>query len=183
MTPGTRQNRGHEKEVAAVGEKSAQGGITHVAPGRGESVWIGDRELITFKEKGKDTGGRFALVEVIGLPGSGPPPHVHRSVDEVYCLLEGELEVLDGDRTVRASAGSVFHVPKGTLHAWRNATDEPARTPFFIVPAGFEGFFEEAGVPASDTFSAPPPPTREDLERMTELGRKFDTEYPPVSGW
>jgi hypothetical protein len=60
-------------------------------------MWIRDRELVTFKERGKDTGGQFALVEVVGLPGSGPPPHIHHRVDEVYCLLEGELEVLDGE--------------------------------------------------------------------------------------
>ena len=79
--------------------------ITHVPPGGGKSVWIGDRELVTLKERGKDTGGRFALVEVVGLPGSGPPPHIHHSADEVYWLLEGELEVLDGERTFTAKAG------------------------------------------------------------------------------
>jgi hypothetical protein len=53
----------------------------------------------------------------------------------------------------------------------------------FIVPAGFEGFFEEAGVPGTDLSSPPPPPTPEELQRMVELGRKYDTEYPPVPGW
>lgn len=156
---------------------------THVAAGEGKSVWIGDRELVTLKERGKDTGGQFALVEVVGLSGSGPPPHIHHSVDEVYYLLEGELEVLDGERTFTAKAGSVFHIPKGTLHAWRNATTEPARTLLLIVPAGFEGFFEEAGVPSTDLSSPPPPPTPEQLQRMVELGRKYETEYPPLSTW
>src|ERR671911_2577093 len=105
-------------------------GITHVSPGGGKSVWIANNELVTFKETGRDTGGEFALVEVVGLPGSGPPPHIHHSVDEVYCLQEGELEVLNGDRTFTANAGSVFHIPKGTLHAWRNATT-PTRTLLF----------------------------------------------------
>jgi mannose-6-phosphate isomerase-like protein (cupin superfamily) len=161
----------------------AEDGITYVAPGRGKSVWIGDRELVTFKQTSTDTGGLFALAEVVGLPGSGPPPHIHHSVDEVYCLLEGELEILDGERTFTAEAGAVFRVPKGTLHAWRNATTEPARTLLFIVPAGFEGFFEEAGVPGTDISSPPPPPTPEELQSMVELGRKYNTEYPPVPGW
>ena len=156
--------------------------VTHVPPGGGESVWIANNELVTFKESGKDTGGLFALVEVIGLPGSGPPPHIHHGVDEVYCLLEGELEVLAGERAFTAEAGAVFHIPRGTLHAWRNATAEPARTLLFICPAGFEGFFEEAGVPG-DLSSPPPPPTPEDFQRMAEIGRKYDTEYPPHSAW
>ena len=157
--------------------------ITHVPPSEGESVWIGDRELVTFKETGNNTGGQFALVEVTGLPGSGPPPHIHHSVDEVYCLLEGELEVLDGERTFTANAGSVFHIPKGTLHAWRNATAKPARTLLFITPSGFEGFFEEAGVPGSDLSSPPPPPTPEDLQKMLDLGQKYQTEYPSLTKW
>jgi quercetin dioxygenase-like cupin family protein len=157
--------------------------VTFVPPSEGESVWIGDRELVTFKERGKDTGGHFALVEVIGLPGSGPPPHIHHRVDEVYCLLEGELKVLDGERTFTADAGSVFHIPKGTLHAWRNTTAKPARTLLFITPAGFEGFFEEAGVPGDDLSSPPAPPTPEDLQRMLELGQKYQTEYPWFPGW
>lgn len=47
-------------------------GVTHVPPGGGKSVWIANNELVTFKEMGRDTGGEFALVEVVGLPGSGP---------------------------------------------------------------------------------------------------------------
>ena len=156
--------------------------VAYVAPGSVGSVWIGDRELVTFKQTGAETGGLFALVEVVGLPGSGPPPHIHHRVDEVYCLLEGELEVLDGDRTFTAKAGSVFRIPKGTLHAWRNATAQPARTLLFIVPAGFEGFFEEAGVPG-DLSSPPPPPTPEDFQRMAEIGARNNTKYPPHPTW
>ncbi len=158
-------------------------GSTHIPPGGGKSVWIANNELVTFKVMGKDAGGEFALVEVVGLPGSGPPPHIHHSVTEVYSLLEGELEVLDGERTFTASKGSVFHIPKGTLHAWRNVTTAPARTLLLIVPAGFEGFFEEAGVPGTDLSSPPPPPTAEDFQRFVKIGRKYETEYPPVPSW
>jgi hypothetical protein len=53
----------------------------------------------------------------------------------------------------------------------------------FIVPAGFEGFFEEAGIPGTDLSTPPPPPKQEDFQRMVELGQKYDTEYPPTSAW
>jgi hypothetical protein len=98
-------------------------------------------------------------------------------------LLEGELEVLDGESPFTAKAGSVFHIPKGTLHAWRNATTRLDRTLLFITPAGFEGFFEEAGVPGSDLSSLPPLSIPEDLHRMLQIGQKYDTEYPPVPAW
>jgi len=155
----------------------------YVPPGEGRSVWIGDRQLVTFKATANDTGGAFALVEIAGLPGRGPPPHIHHGVDETYCLLEGELEVLDGERTFTANAGSVCHIPKGTLHAWRKAATEPLRALQFITPAGFEGFFEEVGVPGTDLSFPPSPPMPEDFERMAAIGREYEIEYPQVPAW
>jgi len=101
--------------------------ITHLPSAEGDSFWVSNNEFVTIKTRGRDTSREFALVELVALPGAEPPPHIHHSTDETYCLLEGELEVLDGERTFTAKAGSVFYVPKGTLHAWRNATTEPAR--------------------------------------------------------
>ena len=122
--------------------------INHLQSGEGKSFWIANNEFATIKMTGTDTGGNFALIDVVGLPGSGPPPHIHHRVDEVYCLLEGELEVLDGKRTFTANAGSVFHIPKGTLHAWRNATSKPARTLLFIARRDSRGSSRRQGCQA-----------------------------------
>ena len=49
-----------------------------------------------------------------------------------------------GDRVVRASAGSCMFVPPGCPHAFRNATDKPARMLFQSYPApDHEHYFEE----------------------------------------
>ena len=178
MSRGIIRERARQRTISTVS-------MTHLPPGEGKSLWVSNNEFVTIKTTGKDTAGEFALVELVALPGAEPPPHIHHSTDETYCLLEGELEVLDGESTFTASAGSVFYIPKGTLHAWRNATTEPARALLVITPAGFEGVIEEVGVPG--TLSSPPPPppplTAEDLQRIEELGRKYDTEYPPVPAW
>jgi quercetin dioxygenase-like cupin family protein len=151
----------------------------------GPAYWAGNTEFVTLKLTGKETGGAFALVELVALPGAEPPPHIHHTTDETYYLLEGELAVLDGECTYTATAGSVVYLPKGTLHAWRNATTQPARALLLITPAGFEGVIPEVGVPG--TLSAPPPPpsppTPEDQQRIQELGRKYETEYPPDIAW
>jgi quercetin dioxygenase-like cupin family protein len=133
---------------------------TYVEPGAGGSFWVGTTELVTLKTTGDDTGGAFALVELVAMPGSEPPPHIRRRTDELYCLLEGALEVLDGERTFTARAGSVFHIRKGTLRAWRNATSRPARALLFITPAGSEGVIEEVGVPAAGLIAELGPPRR-----------------------
>ena len=60
--------------------------------GEGRAAWVvGD--LYTVKASGADTGGAFALIEVLVPPQSGPPPHVHSREDEAFYVLEGEFEV------------------------------------------------------------------------------------------
>ncbi len=41
---------------------------------------------------GKDTAGRFCLVDMFVPPGGGPPPHRH-DFEETFSLIEGELEL------------------------------------------------------------------------------------------
>jgi hypothetical protein len=52
-----------------------------------------------------------------------------------------------------------------------------------MAPAGFERLFEEAGEPRSDLSSPPPPPTPEDFQKFLKIGRKYESEYPPVPSW
>ena len=48
----------------------------------------------------------------------GPPPHRHNREDETFIVLEGALEFRANGRAVPASAGTVIHVPKGTVHSY-----------------------------------------------------------------
>jgi len=84
-------------------------------------------ELYTSKVVSEDTGGAFALAEAITPPEGGPPPHVHHREDEAFYVLEGELEFMTEDGTIRAGAGSFVHVPKGTLHTYKNVGMTSAR--------------------------------------------------------
>jgi hypothetical protein len=47
------------------------------------------------------------------------------------------------------------HVPKGTLHTFKNVGTLPSRVLGVLTPGGFEGFFLEAGEPAT---GGPPRP-------------------------
>src|SRR5690606_34194860 len=38
-----------------------------------------------------ETGGAFGLFEDLVPPGSGAPPHTHRSEDETFVILSGEM--------------------------------------------------------------------------------------------
>jgi len=149
---------------------------TLVPPGEGESVWlVGD--LIEVKLASEDTGGAYSMVEETSPPQGGPPQHLHRNVDETLYVAEGEVEVLLGDGTTRASAGALAYVPKGTLHTFKNIGTSASRVVAILSPGGFEKFFLEAGDPATEGSSAPE--GEPDVGRIVEIGQKYGLEIPP----
>src|SRR5437660_10967130 len=87
------------------------------------------------------TAGAFELIEYAGP--LQPPPHVHRSREEVFYVLDGKFTFTVGTEVFDASAGDAVFIPRGTRHGFK-ATDG-AKALFFVSPAGFEGFFEELG--------------------------------------
>ena len=48
--------------------------------------------------------------------GGAPPPHIHHSIHEVIVVLEGDAEIILGDRTERVGSGGLVYAPPGTLH-------------------------------------------------------------------
>src|SRR5712692_791342 len=62
-----------------------------------------------------------------GPPRLIAPPHLHRSDDEAWYVLEGTLRVRVGKEEVEARAGSEVFVPRGTPHTYWNPGPEPVR--------------------------------------------------------
>jgi quercetin dioxygenase-like cupin family protein len=62
--------------------------------------------------------GSYEVFEQFGPEGAGPPPHTH-PWDEAYFMIEGEMDVLIGERTVVLKAGGFVHLPAGTAHCFR----------------------------------------------------------------
>jgi quercetin dioxygenase-like cupin family protein len=67
-------------------------------------------------------GASLEIFDTSGPADAGPPPHCH-PWEEVYVVLDGELEVIiDGDSHVISPRG-VAHVPAGVTHSYRNLTE------------------------------------------------------------
>src|SRR5262249_14851878 len=83
----------------------------------GEAFWLlGMLEVI--KISGKDTGGQFGLIEVVGPAGAGSPWHVHHEEDEWFYVLDGEATVWVADTKMSLTAGSLAFGPKGVPHTF-----------------------------------------------------------------
>ena len=111
-------------------------------PGEGKIVPVPGHQ-VTHKVVGADTDGAYSLLEV-ELVGDGPPQHIHKAEDEAFYVLEGEINVLLGERTIRATAGSFVLIPRGTVHTFSRVGQEPAKLLAIFSPPGVEQFFDEA---------------------------------------
>lgn len=136
---------------------------------------------------GPETGGELSLVELQGLPGSGPGPHVD-PWRETFYVLAGELDFRfeeDGAvRSLRARPGDAVTIPAGVGHAFSVAGPEPARYLIVSSPAGIDAFFADAGEPI-DRPVLPAEPTAPDRERLRAAFAKHSLtpyEFPPDEG-
>ena len=112
-----------------------------LGPGEGKTINV-PGHAITYKAMKEDTGGAYSLLEV-NLAGDGPPQHIHKAEEEAFYILEGEVNVKVGEKTVRGAAGSFVLIPRGTVHTFWNAGATPAKLLGIFSPAGFERYFVE----------------------------------------
>ena len=118
---------------------------------------FGDTVLVHLD--GDKTGGAFTLFTDITPPGGGPPPHYHANEDECFYVLEGRAEFFKGGVWTEVPAGTVVFMPKGVVHTFRNAGDQPLKQLIRTNPSGFENFFARC----ETEFNRPGGPDRERL--------------------
>lgn len=53
-----------------------------------------------------------------GDEGTGPPPHSH-DWDESFYVVKGVVHISYGDQQATATAGTLVHLPAGTVHNFR----------------------------------------------------------------
>ena len=129
---------------------------------------------------GEETGGRYCLIDMLVPPGGGPPPHRH-DFEEMFTILEGEIELTFRGRTHKAGAGVTVNIPANAPHAFKNMSDRPAHLLCMCTPPGQEHYFMAVG-DAIASRAAPPPKLSpaeqaERRERAKALAAKYRTEF------
>ncbi|NNE13634.1 MAG: cupin domain-containing protein [Saprospiraceae bacterium] len=127
---------------------------------------LGDMQ--TIKLTGKDTNGLFTLIEEENVPGTGIPLHVHENEDEVFKVLEGEMELTVGDITTVLKAGDIGFGPRGVPHTWKIIGDKKAKVILSVFPSGIEVMFEELS-------SLPPGPP--DFPKVAEICGRYGVSF------
>ncbi len=137
--------------------------------------WLGG--LATIKATGKETGGRYTLVEVLEPEGE-QPFHVHHREDEGFWVLEGELTFQIGEEAIKASPGSFLFGPRDVPHRY-TVDSGPARLLFILSPSGFEDFIYATSEPAQERALPPQqegPPSEAEMEQLGAIARQHGAE-------
>jgi len=85
-----------------------------------------------------ETGGVYAVVEIISDPGDGTPLHVLKNEDEYFFIVDGIAKIMCGDRVIEAKAGESIMLPRKVPHAWANRSDRQLRFVAITYPGGVE---------------------------------------------
>lgn len=117
----------------------------------------------------EQTKGQYSLMEQLMPSSAGPPPHVHDHGDEVFYILDGEMQMQLGDQVITGSKGQLVRIPAGTTHAFV-VTSETARVLNFYVPAGLDLQVAMLGTPAT---SATLPPAGAEEPPSAEAQKVF----------
>ncbi len=141
---------------------------------------VGDTYTILLS--GADSAGRYTLIDMHVPPGGGPPPHRH-DFEEMFSILDGEIELTFRGQTMVASAGETVNVPANAPHVFRNTSDRPARLLCLCSPAGQEDFFRAVGIRVAHRTEAPPAVDEAAqaafLAKAVGLAPQFRTELLP----
>ena len=156
-------------------------GAGHSIPGAGMILKVG-------AEQSK----AWSAFETEVAPGFDVGAHLHQNAEELFYILDGELDLLafepqtrtagdwqswqsaSGMRVMRGGPGSAMFVPTRCPHAFANPGTVPVRMLFIVSPPGHEYYMEEIGKQVAQ--GGPPNPeviaqirARHDIEQLTPM--------------
>jgi mannose-6-phosphate isomerase-like protein (cupin superfamily) len=126
----------------------------------------------------------ISVMETLAPHGDSAPLHVHRTEDEIFHVLEGELRMRAGDTEVKIGAGETILAPKGVPHTYRVESREGARWLVITRRGDFERFVRAHSRPAEQPDLPTPqgPPTPEQADALAAAASDHGIELlgPPL---
>lgn len=154
--------------------------LTVARPDAPETTYISlAGDTYTMLVTGDQTNGRYCLIDMHVPDGGGPPPHRH-DFEEMFTILDGQIDFTFRGTTSTVQAGSTVNIPANAPHFFRNTSGANARMLCMCTPAGQDEYFERVGDPVRSR-TAPPPVLTEDeqaegRQRAADLAAEYRTE-------
>ncbi len=149
-----------------------------------ESLWFLNT-LVQIRTRVGDGPDGLSLIEHRVAAGDSPPLHVHRTEDELFYLLEGELAFQVGSEQRRLQAGEALLAPQGVPHTYRVESAGGARWLTITRAGDFERFVRALSRPALRLELPPPapPPSAEAMAEFAKVAAAHQIELcgPPLT--
>jgi quercetin dioxygenase-like cupin family protein len=134
-----------------------------IPPGDGVDYdWANDHVYVKGPFEASD--GRVTLVEDTLKPGFLLARHHHRSMVEMFYILDGSVTFTFDDETIEATAGATVIIPPGVWHTV--ACIEGGRLLTVFTPGGFDHYLSELAAMA--------PEQLDDADAVQLLGETYD---------
>ena len=135
--------------------------------------------IYTILVSGDQTAGRYCLIDMLVPDGSGPPPHRH-DFEEMFSLIEGELEFTFRGQTKAVAAPSVVNIPASAPHFFKNISGKTLHMHCLCAPAGQDEYFLSVADPIASRTASPPKlndgEKAQRREKAMFLAPKYQTE-------
>jgi quercetin dioxygenase-like cupin family protein len=137
--------------------------------------------LLSVLLSAEKTGGLLALLKVTEIKGLEPPPHTHIREDEIFYLLNGEIEFRVGGKTYKAASGDCMFLPRNMEHSFSVLTEQ-SDVMMLLTPGGFEKYFIEMSEKAPELKQPPRPSGPPDIPRLIATAKKYGIQFPANPG-
>lgn len=81
-----------------------------------------------------EDGSPYSLIYLTAPPELETPYHFHRTEDEAFYVLKGELAVVRDGETIVAGPGSYVFLPRGVPQGFRNIANENSELLIHVIP-------------------------------------------------
>jgi quercetin dioxygenase-like cupin family protein len=149
-----------------------------------EKLWFLNT-LVTVRVAARDGANGMSVLEHLARTGDSPPLHVHRTEDEIFHVISGELRFVVGEKEISLSAGDTVQAPMGTPHTYVVASPQGARWLTVTCRGDLEGLVRSLSRPAEGDALPPaagaPTPEQAAALQAACLAHNIELVGPPFA--
>ncbi|HEX7784506.1 MAG TPA: cupin domain-containing protein [Sphingobium sp.] len=135
---------------------------------------VGDTYTILLS--GQETDGKYCLIDMEVPHCGGPGPHRH-DFEEMFHILDGEIEFTFRGEKRTVTAGMTVNIPANAPHFFTNKEGSRARMLCMCTPAGQEEFFLGIGTPVDSRTTPAPEQSEEELAAFMKKAEALAPRY------
>jgi quercetin dioxygenase-like cupin family protein len=99
-------------------------------------------------------------MEYVTKKGEEPPSHTHKTEDEMFYVLDGDVTFQCGEETFDVHPGGFMFLPRGIQHSYRIRSNDPIRLIVVTAPVregtgGWGGFISDMELGQGELITKP----------------------------